>query len=417
MTETRSVTDPLKQTTEQLAGGDLLKDLHADRLINELQSLVTAMGTRAATRLLARIEGTADRLGDYSEHGEGGLLSALTGGAGGGLLSGLAKRGGGSLLSGVAKGGKGGLLSGLAKGAGGGVLSALSGGGKEGSLRERLAPGLAAVKAYAKTKLEQKLGGGGKGGKGKKLKVTNIVETLDVGAPLQLVYNQWTQFEDFPSFTKKVEDVQQESDEKVRWKAQVFWSHRSWESTIIEQVPDTRIVWRSRGPKGYVDGAVAFSEIGPDMTRIALVLEYHPQGLFEHTGNLWRAQGRRARLEFKHFRRHVMTQAILRPDEIEGWRGEIRDGEVVKDHETAVREQEKAEGREKRAGPEEEPERERAGEYPEEYEGEEEPEYEEGEPGEEEEQGRGERVTSGRRSGDTGRGDRSERSARRERRR
>ncbi|MEV5753290.1 SRPBCC family protein [Actinoallomurus sp. NPDC052308] len=416
MTETRSVTDPLKQTTEQLPGGDLLKELHADRLISELQTLVTAMGTRAATRLLARIEGTADRLGDYSEHGEGGLLSALTGGAGGGLLSGLAKRGGGSLLSGVAKGGKGGLLSGLAKGAGGGVLSALSGGGKEGSLRERLAPGLAAVKAYAKTKLEQKLGGGGKGGKGKKLKVTNIVETLDVGAPLQLVYNQWTQFEDFPSFTKKVEDVQQESDEKVRWKAQVFWSHRSWESTIIEQIPDTRIVWRSRGPKGYVDGAVAFSEIGPDMTRIALVLEYHPQGLFEHTGNLWRAQGRRARLEFKHFRRHVMTQAILRPDEIEGWRGEIRDGEVVKDHETAVREQEEAEGREKRAGPEEEPERERAGEYPEEYEGEEEPEYEEGEP-EEEEHGRRERVTSGRRSGDTGRGDRSERSERRERRR
>ncbi|GAA4602914.1 hypothetical protein GCM10023195_09330 [Actinoallomurus liliacearum] len=432
MTEsTRSVTDPLKQTAEQLPGGDLLKDLHADRLLGELQNLATAMGTRAAMRLLERISGTADRLGDYSEHGEGGLLSALTGGAGGGLvsglskrgggglLSGLAKRGGGRLLSGLAKGEGGGLLSGLAKGAGGGVLSALTGGGKEGSLRERIAPGFAAVKAYAKTKLEQKLRGGGKGGKGKKLKVTNIVETLDVGAPLQLVYNQWTQFEDFPSFTKKVEDVHQESDEKVRWKAQVFWSHRTWESTIIEQIPDKRIVWRSRGPKGYVDGAVAFSEIGPDLTRIALVLEYHPQGLFEHTGNLWRAQGRRARLEFKHFRRHVMTQAILRPDEIEGWRGEIRDGEVVKDHETAVREREEAEGRTERAGPEEEPEREREGEYAEEYEGEEEAEYEseEAEPGEEEEHRRREPVTSERRSGDTGRGDRSERSARRERRR
>ncbi|MCO5972536.1 SRPBCC family protein [Actinoallomurus soli] len=419
---TRSVTDPLKRTTEELPGGDLLKDLHADRLLGEVQHLLAAMGTRAAKRLLERVEGTADRLGDYSESGEGGLLSALTGGAGGGLLSSLAKGEGGGLLSGLAKGAGGGVLSGLAKGAGGGVLSALAGGGEKGSLRERLAPGFAAVKAYAKTKLEQRLRGGDKGGKGKKIKVTNIVETLDVGAPLRLVYDQWTQFEDFPSFMKKVEDVHQESDEKVRWKAQIFVSHRNWESTIIEQIPDKRIVWRSRGPKGYVDGAVAFSEIGPDMTRIALVLEYHPQGLFEHTGNLWRAQGRRARLEFKHFRRHVMTQAVLRPDEIEGWRGEIRDGEVVKDHETAMREEGKAEGRPERTGrEEEEPERgreeEREREYAEEYEGEEEPEYEYGEeePGESE-RGRREPVTSGRRRGDTGREERPERSGRRERR-
>jgi hypothetical protein len=53
----------------------------------------------------------------------------------------------------------------------------------------------------------------------------------------------------------------------------------------------------------------------------------------ENIGNLWRAQGRRVRLELKHFRRHVMTQVITKPDEVEGWRGEIRDGEVVSDGE------------------------------------------------------------------------------------
>ncbi|MBO0809540.1 MAG: cyclase, partial [Actinobacteria bacterium] len=38
-------------------------------------------------------------------------------------------------------------------------------------------------------------------------------------------------------------------------------------------------------------------------------------------------------------RRHVMTQVIEHPDEVEGWRGVIEEGEVVKDHETAVREE------------------------------------------------------------------------------
>jgi uncharacterized membrane protein len=189
----------------------------------------------------------------------------------------------------------------------------------------------------------RRLFGKGKGGKGKKLKVTNIVESIDVGVPIDVAYNQWTQFTDFSSFTKKVENVDQVEDQKLHWKAQVFWSHREWDADIIEQIPEERIVWRSKGRKGHVDGAVTFHELAPNMTRILLVLEYHPQGLFEHTGNIWRAQGRRARLELKHFRRHVMTNAILHPDEIEGWRGVIEDGEVVQDHEEALAEEEHGE--------------------------------------------------------------------------
>jgi hypothetical protein len=69
--------------------------------------------------------------------------------------------------------------------------------------------------------------------------------------------------------------------------------------------------------------------------------------MFERTGNLWRAQGRRARLELKHFRRHMMTQGVLHPDDIEGWRGTIHDGEVVESHEDALeREQQEGPGRE-----------------------------------------------------------------------
>ncbi|WP_062345698.1 SRPBCC family protein [Herbidospora yilanensis] len=170
----------------------------------------------------------------------------------------------------------------------------------------------------------------GKGGKGKgNRKVTNIVESIDIGAPLQVVYNQWTQFEEFPSFMKKVERVSQDEDTKLTWKAQVFWSHRTWQADIIDQVPDEHIIWRSHGAKGHVDGSVTFSGLAPNLTRVLVVLEYHPQGLFEKTGNIWRAQGRRARLELKHFRRQVMNQTLLRPDDVQGWRGEIHDGEVT----------------------------------------------------------------------------------------
>jgi uncharacterized membrane protein len=183
-------------------------------------------------------------------------------------------------------------------------------------------------------------GGGGKGGGGKATKSTNIIETIDVGVPVKVAYNQWTEFGAFPSFMKKVENVEAQDDNKITFKAQIFLSHRTWEATILEQVPDERIVWRSKGEKGHVDGAVTFHEIGPNLTRILVVLEYYAQGLFEKTGNIWEAQGRRARAELRHFRRHVMTRTILDPDAVEGWRGTIHDGEVVESHEDAVEREE-----------------------------------------------------------------------------
>ncbi|GAA3355403.1 hypothetical protein GCM10017744_017810 [Streptomyces antimycoticus] len=175
------------------------------------------------------------------------------------------------------------------------------------------------------------LGGGGDSGKGgKKLKVTNIVEQIDVGAPLSLTYNLWTEWENFPSYMKKVEDVQNQGEDEgedeepgteSEWKAQVFWSHRKWQAEVVEQVPDKRIIWTSRADKGHVDGTITFHELAPELTRILFVLEYWPQGFMERTGNLWRAQGRRVRLELKHFRRHLMREVLLNPTR--SWAGAV----------------------------------------------------------------------------------------------
>ncbi|GAA2362457.1 SRPBCC family protein [Dactylosporangium salmoneum] len=299
-------------------------------------------------------------------------------------LQGLAKAAGRSAID--AAGRKVGKLTDrltdYASGSGSAGLSAAAAGAKQ--ISEGKSPLRAAISG-GWTGLKEKVKGvfGGGKGKPKKLKLTNIEETLDVGVPVRVAYNQWTEFAQFPSFMKKVENVEQEEDAKNTWKAQVFWSHRTWEATIVQQIPDYNIVWRSKGAKGHVDGSVTFHEIGPNLTRVMLAMEYHPQGLFERTGNLWRAQGRRARLEFKHYRRHVMTQSILNLDESEGWRGEIRDGEVVKDHETALREEEEQQQEQDRG--EREPEEPEEEEPEEEKPQEEKPEEEEPEEKEEEE--------------------------------
>jgi uncharacterized membrane protein len=210
------------------------------------------------------------------------------------------------------------------------------------SIKKGESPAKAATKAGTsalKDKVKEAVGGGGGG---KKMKVVNILETVDVPVPRRVAYDKWTQFQDIPDFTRKVEKVDQKEDEKLEWKAQVFLSHRTWQATIKEQVPDERIVWESSGEKGHVDGAVTFHELAPDLTRVLMTLEYHPQGFFEKTANLWRAQGRRARADMRQFRREMTMHTLLEQDEQEGWRGEIRESEVVKSDDEGQNEDKKS---------------------------------------------------------------------------
>jgi hypothetical protein len=161
------------------------------------------------------------------------------------------------------------------------------------------------------------------------------METIDVGVPLRTAYDQWTQYQDFSTFAKGVKSANRADDTTSDWQAKVFWSNRSWKAKTTEQVPDDRIAWTSEGAKGTTKGVVSFHRLEDNLTRVLLVMEYYPSGFFEKTGNLWRAQGRRARLDLKHYARFI----TLKGEADDGWRGEIRDGEVVRSHEDAVEEE------------------------------------------------------------------------------
>lgn len=221
------------------------------------------------------------------------------------------------------------------------------------SVQEGDSPAKAALKGVGTAVKDTITGGGSKKKEEGKGKYTNIVEWIDVGVPVRAAYNQWTEFQQWSDFMKKVEYVKRNDDEgKLDFKGQVFWSHRTWTSKIIEMVPDSHIVWRSTGQKGYFNGGVSFHEYGPRLTRICIVVEYHPQGFFEKTGNIWRAVGRRVRVEEKRYVHQIMTSTILDPDSVEGWRAEIRDSEIVRTHDEVV-EQEQQEEEERRRAEEE----------------------------------------------------------------
>src|SRR4051812_11137967 len=208
---------------------------------------------------------------------------------------------------------------------------------------ERVAQGDSPVKAAlggVGEGIKEKVKGvfGKSGGAGGNKKFMSIIEDIHVGAPVDVVYDQWTQFQEFASFMKGVDSVDQTDEVSSNWRVKVFKSRRNFKATVTEQIPDRKIAWSTEGAKGTTKGVVTFHPLADDLTQVLLVIEYYPQGLFEKTGNIWRAQGRRARLDLKHFRRFVM----MRGEATGSWRGEIRDGEVVRSPEEVEQDEERS---------------------------------------------------------------------------
>jgi uncharacterized membrane protein len=69
--------------------------------------------------------------------------------------------------------------------------------------------------------------------------------SIEVNAPLRAVYNQWTQFKEFPRFMEGVDEVRQEGPKSLFWKAKIGGKDKQWEAEITEQVPVKRIAWES----------------------------------------------------------------------------------------------------------------------------------------------------------------------------
>ncbi len=150
-----------------------------------------------------------------------------------------------------------------------------------------------------------------------------IEKAIEVGAPLHAVYNQWTQFEEFPRFMAGVKEVKQIDDTRLHWHAEIWGKDKEWEAEITEQVPDQRIAWRSTSGDAPNAGSVRFEPLGADRTRVRLTMEYEPQGAAEKLGDALGAMSTQVQRSVEDFRKFIEQ----RGRETGGWRGEVHGGE------------------------------------------------------------------------------------------
>ncbi|HEY2603509.1 MAG TPA: SRPBCC family protein [Thermoleophilaceae bacterium] len=246
----------------------------------------------------------------------------LAAGAGLVALAPLATKGAGKLVRGIASNGAapvkkaGDKLGGTVKEAVGETVEKAGG-----------APGLA--KEAGKSLLPGGGDGGGGGGKSKgkpgvgKGRRMPIQQDIDIGAPLKTVYNQWTQFEEWPEFMHRLENVSQEDETNLSFKTKIWGISKEFKAEIVEQRPDERIKWEVVEGVTHT-GVVTFHELGPRLTRVEVNIDVQPGSLIEKAARGMRHVKRAVRADLARFKAYVLMQ----DEESGAWRGEIEDGDV-----------------------------------------------------------------------------------------
>ncbi|UOQ58436.1 SRPBCC family protein [Leucobacter allii] len=145
-----------------------------------------------------------------------------------------------------------------------------------------------------------------------------VSSDIDIALPVRTVYDQWTQFEDYPAFMSGVEEVRQLDDRTLYWDVRVGGVERGFQAEITEQLPDERIAWRSTsGPPNA--GVVTFHRLDERTTRVRLQLEWEPEGLVERVGSALQIDDAQVAADLREFARLMEDNGFATG----AWRGTI----------------------------------------------------------------------------------------------
>ena len=147
---------------------------------------------------------------------------------------------------------------------------------------------------------------------------STVEQTIQVDVPIGTAYNQWTQFEDFPRFMKGIEEIRQVDDRTVHWVAEFGGERHEWDAEITEQAPEERVAWRNVDGKDNA-GVVTFHKIDNDTTRVAVQMDWAPEGLKEKIGAALGADDRRVKGDLERFKEFIES----RGSETGAWGGEV----------------------------------------------------------------------------------------------
>jgi uncharacterized membrane protein len=117
-------------------------------------------------------------------------------------------------------------------------------------------------------------------GMGEASRPITVFKTIAIQAPVERVFDFWSDYRNFPRFMRHVREVRVGADDRSQWVVDgPVGSTVEWTAEITELRPRERVCWRTLpGSSVQHRGAVKFEGDGAAGTRVTIELYYMPSG-------------------------------------------------------------------------------------------------------------------------------------------
>jgi hypothetical protein len=101
--------------------------------------------------------------------------------------------------------------------------------------------------------------------------MVSVQRSIEIRVPVHTLYQQLTQFEDYPQFMQDIESVEQRDATHLHWKARMMNAPVEWDAVITECIPDQHIAWQSENGPGNA-GKLELQAVGTAASRLTITL-------------------------------------------------------------------------------------------------------------------------------------------------
>jgi uncharacterized membrane protein len=101
-----------------------------------------------------------------------------------------------------------------------------------------------------------------------------VDETVEVAAPLTVVWSRWAGLEDLPEFMEGIASVRRTDEGTITWRGVLDGREVEWTSRIQVWEPEKRIAWTSESGHRDAGGEVTFEEAGYGRTRVHVRIDW-----------------------------------------------------------------------------------------------------------------------------------------------
>lgn len=104
-------------------------------------------------------------------------------------------------------------------------------------------------------------------------RIIRLEKSIQIGRPVDEVYDAWTDWERLPRATENIVDIRHFGD-RTHWRIQVDGRTFEWDAVVEQRIPNQAIGWKSVNGVKHT-GRVTFSPIGKD-TLVLVTMNYAP---------------------------------------------------------------------------------------------------------------------------------------------